>query len=383
MKEILQSRALQIYGALLAATHVLSAYFWMDRSLDLVVKAGEVSSALCWPWAPFCQTLRFSSEAQAAGYLEIYALLGVITAVLFVAGKVRWAYAGLLGLLGLKIFFTSLSYGLMGNYHYMSFIIHGAFLFAPYKKTLIPLCLGIFYWGAGVLKLNPEWLSGVALIHPTFLPGPLEHISLSYAVLLECIFVVGLFSSKAWIRHVVLIQFVLFHAFSWHIVGYFYPLTMLLLLGLFVLIPLCKEPWEAEWNPFILKQKSTLVLGGLLIFLQLIPYLWATDPAASGTPRLVSLNMLDARMECETLLIRHQNRANEVYDPFIKAPSTRTQCDPIVFLSQIPAICKDSSENMDFWLQSRRTTDQKMQTRLVIKDVCKKNPAELLWAEVL
>ena len=383
MKEILQSRALQLYGALLALTHVLSAYFWMDRSLDLVVKAGELSSPLCWPWAPFCQTLRFSSTALAAGYLEIYALLGVTAAILFVAGKVRIAYVSLLVLLGMKIFFTSLSYGLMGNYHYMSFIVHGAFLFLPHKKTLIPLCLGIFYWGAGVIKLNPEWLSGVALIHPSFLPGSLEHAGLVYSVLLECILVVGLFSSKAWLRNVVLGQFILFHIFSWHIVGYFYPLTMFLLLGLFVLVPLCKEPWEALWDKFIFKQTSTLVFGGSLILLQLLPYVWSNDPAASGTPRLVSLNMLDARMECETLLIRHQDRANEVYDPFIKAPSTRTQCDPIVFLSQIPAICKDSPEKMDFWLQSRRTTQQQFQTRLIIKDVCKKSSAELLWAEIL
>nr|BFD63839.1 hypothetical protein BdHM001_25200 [Bdellovibrio sp. HM001] len=383
MKEILKSRALQFYGALLALTHVLSAYFWMDRSLDLVVKAGELSSPLCWPWAPFCQALRFSSTASAATYLEIYAFLGLFVAGLFVLKRTRLAYAGLLLLVGLKIFFTSLSYGLMGNYHYMSFVVHGAFLFLPYKKTLIPLCLGIFYWGAGVLKLNPEWLSGVALIHPSALPGALEHAGLVYAVLLECILVLGLFSSKAWLRHVVLFQFILFHIFSWHIVGYFYPLTMFLLLAIFLLPAFCKEPWEAAWNQFILKQTTTLVFGGILILLQLLPYFASSDPAASGTPRLVSLNMLDARMECETLLIRHQDRANEVYDPFVKAPSTRTQCDPIVFLSQIPTLCKDRSENMDFWLQSRRTTESKFQTRLLIRDVCKKSSTELLWAEVL
>ena len=65
MKELLKSRALQIYGALLALTHVLSAYFWMDRSLDLVVQSAEKFTWLCWSLLPSCENLRFISAATA------------------------------------------------------------------------------------------------------------------------------------------------------------------------------------------------------------------------------------------------------------------------------------------------------------------------------
>ncbi|WP_374027475.1 hypothetical protein ACES2J_13365 [Bdellovibrio bacteriovorus] len=383
MKEILQSRALQIYGALLALTHVLSAYFWMDRSLDLVVTSGERSATLCWPLMPYCQDLRFATTASAANFLQIYAAVGLITAVLFFIKKFKPAYFLLAGLLAMKLYFTSLSYGLMGNYHYMSFFVQVAFLFLPFKTTLIPFFIGVFYWGAGILKLDPEWLSGVALITPSFLPPALQHASLIYAVILECILVLGLFSQRAWIRNLIFVQFVLFHAFSWHIVGYFYPLTMFLLLSIFVLIPLNKEPWQALWDRSLLNKKSTLVFTVVLALLQVLPLLLVKDSAASGAPRLMSLNMLDARMECETLLIRHQDRAQATYDPFVKAPSTRTQCDPLVFLSQIESLCRDSKENFDFWLQSRRTTESALQTRLIVRDACKKSRSELLWAEVL
>ncbi|WP_374028938.1 hypothetical protein [Bdellovibrio bacteriovorus] len=383
MREILSSRALQVYGGLLSLTHVLSAYFWMDRSLDLVVKASEIGTPLCWPLAPFCNELRFANTISAANFLQIYALLGVVGAGLFFFNKSRWGFIALILLLAVKIFFTSLSYGLMGNYHYMSFFAHVAFLFLPHKKIIIPFFLGIFYWGAGILKFDPEWLSGVALITPSFLPPVLQHLSLLYAVVLECILVFGLFSANRWIRWSVLVQFVLFHIFSWHIVGYFYPLTMFLLLGIFVLIPLYKESWDAVLSGGTLQKKSVSIACAVLLLLQIIPTAIAGDPATSGAPRILSLNMLDARVECETLLIRHQARAMEVYNPFIKAPSVRTQCDPLIFLAQINNVCRDSSEKFDFWLQSRRTTADKFTTRLFIKDVCSKDPRALPWAEVL
>lgn len=383
LQEIVSSRALQIYGALLALTHVLSAYFWMDRSLNLVVKTSESSSLLCWPMAPFCDSFRFESATGAAHFLETYALLGILGAGLFFLGKVRWGYVALTLLLALKISFTSLSYGLMGNYHYMSFFVQIAFLFFPHKKVLIPFFIGIFYWGAGILKFDPEWLSGVALITPSFLPSQLQHVSLIYAVILECILVFGLFSPNKWIRGATLTQFALFHIFSWHIVGYFYPLTMFLLLGVFVTIPLCKEKWEALLDKSVLKQTSTVFFCVLLILFQIVPNLLIQDPATSGAPRILSLNMLDARVECDTLLIRHQDASEEVYNPFIKTPTIRTQCDPLIFLSQIETICKDSREKFDFWLQSRRTTSDKYHTRLFITDICSKSPALLLLSEVL
>ncbi|XGC81985.1 hypothetical protein ACES2L_05745 [Bdellovibrio bacteriovorus] len=350
----------------------------MENSLRLVSE----SSSLCWPTAPHCEFFRFSNSGHAALFLYFYAFLGLVTAVAFYLRRQN-AYFLLGGLLTLKAYFSSLSYGLMGNYHYMAFIVHLAFLFLPHKKQLIPFIIGIFYWGAGLLKFNPEWLSGVALVRPSFLSPLLQHISLIYVVILETILVLALFSKKPFYRHLVLGQFFLFHLFSWHIVGYFYPLTMFLLLGLFILIPLCQEPWEAYLDQSIFKNRTTVAVLGILISLQFIPYVFVKDTATSGAPRLVSLNMLDANVQCESVLLRKQKNAVEIYDPFIRPPSTRTQCDPIVFLNQLSKICKNDDSHFDFWLQSRRSTDSQLQTRLHIKDVCKKPFLALLWAEIL
>ncbi len=39
----------------------------MDRSLDLVVKASEISSPLCWPFAPFCNSLPIRRAPERLG----------------------------------------------------------------------------------------------------------------------------------------------------------------------------------------------------------------------------------------------------------------------------------------------------------------------------
>lgn len=384
MKEIISSKALQAYGFLLAITHVLTAYFWVDRSANSFVKNGEIGTTLCWPFAPGCEAWRFADSDSAFLFLQAYGIIGVLVAVLFILRKPMLGYFGLVFLLVVKTFATSMSYGLMGNYHYMSFFVQIAYLFIPNKKTLIPFVIGIFYWGAGILKFDPEWLSGVALIVPSFLPGWLQHISLAYVILLECVFVLALYSGKKWLRYAVLFQLVLFHLFSWHIVGYFYPLTMFCLLGLFFLIPAFKEPWQAFLRQDIFLKPAVFIPIAFMLLLQIGPFLVVEDPATSGAPRLVSLNMLDARTDCHALLIRHRSLSSAVYNPFFQPSSIRTQCDPLVYLSQVQEICQaDPSENFDFWLQSRRTTGEQFKTRLLIKDVCRKNPATLLWAEIL
>lgn len=380
LQEIKSSPALRWYGAFLALSHALSAFFWMDHSVDLVVAN---SHTLCWPVFPICESLKFQSFASAASFLSLYSFLGILTALFFAFRKVPVGYFLLCSLLGLKLFITSLSYGLMGNYHYMVFFIHIAFLFLPAKKQLIPFFIGIFYWGAGILKFNPEWLSGVALTKESFLPFWLQHLSLIYAVILETILVFGLFSSQRKIRFLVLGQFLIFHLFSWHIVGYFYPLTMLLLLSFFLLIEFFNERWESIFEATTLKNSRILFPCIILLTLQILPYAFSSDPATSGGPRLSSLNMLDARVQCESLLVRQQSGAVEVYDPFAKTQSVRTQCDPLIFLSQIKNICTDKKEVFDFWLSSKRTTDEFYQTRLHLKDICKMNPETIPWAEFL
>lgn len=379
ISEIFQSRALQVYGALLSLSHCLTAYSWMDRSLPLFSR--QTDAPLCWPFLPNCEGLLFSSDVTAARAISFLAVLGGIAFVLFLLKKINWAYVLLTLTLFYKVYLTLTTYAVMGNYHYMLFFAHIFYLWIPHKKTLLPVLIAVFYWGAGILKLNPEWLSGEALVRESFLPPLLQHLSLIYAVILECILVFFLFSTDKKARFFVLLQFLAFHIFSWHIVGYFYPMTMLLLLGIFYLIPLFKESWTATWDEFKSLSFKSFAPLFIVILLQVVPYFFTSDPSMGGVVRLSSLNMLDAKIECSAQLIHSEALSTSIYDPFNRAPSTRTQCDPIIFINQIPRLCSNN-DRLDFSLFSKRTTDSKYKVSVDIKDICSKSKAELFGAEL-
>src|SRR5262245_34888964 len=106
----------------------------------------------------------------------------------------------------------------MGNYHYMPFVIAAVYLVWPSPERVLAYVLVAFYVSAGVLKVNPEWLSGAAMIDKTWLTGHMLEYGCAYVVVLELVLVFGLLSRRPWLRHVTLAQLVLFHAYSWHVV---------------------------------------------------------------------------------------------------------------------------------------------------------------------
>jgi hypothetical protein len=132
------------------------------------------------------------------------------------------------------------NYNFMGNYHYMAYFVTMAFLFVGHKKHLIKYLIVSFYIAAGALKMNMDWLSGAAMIRTPWLNGPLLSVSLFYVVLLELVLVAGLLHRRQSVRIFVLIQLLAFHIFSWHIVGFYYPMVMFSLLSLFVM-----DEWSA------------------------------------------------------------------------------------------------------------------------------------------
>src|SRR5262249_20474327 len=121
--------------------------------------------------------------------------------------------------------------GFRGNYHYMPFIITALYLVWPRPDRTIGFMLVAFYVSAGALKLDKEWLSGAALIAPTWLSGKLLELACAYVVILELVLVFGLLSRDRRIRWLIFAQLAAFHAYSWHVVGFFYPCVMGLLLA--------------------------------------------------------------------------------------------------------------------------------------------------------
>src|SRR5690606_33730392 len=151
------------------------------------------------------------------------------------------AYFLLLLATGLKAFVYLNDYRFMGNFHYMHYWALVAFLFILDKIRTLQFLIVFFYVAASLLKFNLEWLSGAAMLRETFLQGKWLEWACYYVVLLESFFVWGLLSRKPRLFGLTFGQIVLFHLYSFLVVGFYYPSIMACLLSILVLSRHYKE----------------------------------------------------------------------------------------------------------------------------------------------
>ena len=162
----------------------------------------------------------------------------------------------------------------------------------------------LFYFWAGTLKLNWEWVSGGALYRPLWLlTGPAVVAACAYVVVLELVIVWGLLSRRSWIFWSSLAQVLLFHVMSFAVVGWFYPLLMFALLAIF---PLARCIPGAPPEPASASASSGGACRGRrsrwrsrFSLVQLTTHLYPGDTAITGEGRLFALHMFDARVVCE------------------------------------------------------------------------------------
>lgn len=381
--EISKDTALVFYGAFLFFSHVFTFIFWNTRSvLNLLAGTGRIES--CWPIFPNCASINLPSGAAASTMLWIYLGVAIIGTLLFVVRKISAGYWTLLGLTLFKVLVVLKSYTFMGNYHYMALWASVAYLFIPDKvKTLFYLIIS-FYMGAGLIKFNYEWLSGASLLRPAIWSGWFLGLSLLYVVLFEMCFCWGLAVKRRWIFGLALLQVFAFHAFSWHIVGFYYPCMMTCVTSIYWLKALQKDYWQDE--NFLLgfpKIRSAMIFLVIFWICQLAPKIIRTNPAVDGIMRIPSLNMLDAHTECQITLfeeIDDHTRMDGFH--FLRPNAVRTKCDPLVYLSQVYYACKkDPDQKLHLSLMSRLSTDDHFAKVLEIHDACHKK-YNLLWAEV-
>ena len=381
--EISKDVSLVLYGAFLCLTHVLTFMFWNNRAvINLLAGAGRIES--CWPIFPNCAAVKLPSSMAASAMLWIYLVIAIIGILLFIFRKVSAGYLILLSLTLFKLLVVLKSYTFMGNYHYMALWVSVAYLFIPDKvKTLFYLIIS-FYMGAGLIKFNYEWLSGASLLKPAIWSGWLLGLSLLYVVLFEMCFCWGLVVKRRWIFWLTLVQVFAFHAFSWHIVGFYYPCIMTCVTSIYWLKALQKDYWDDDYFLLSLpKIRSAFIFLIVFWICQIVPKVIRANPAVDGIMRIPSLNMLDARTECQINLFEEiDDRTRMDGFHFNRSNAVRTKCDPLVYLSQVYYSCKrDPDQILHLSLMSRLSTDDRFSKVLEIHDACHKK-YNLLWAEI-
>ena len=314
----------------------------------------------------------------------VYLLLAVLNIFLFLLTRKHSAYYLLFFLTVFKFFLLLADYRFMGNYHYMPFLVSFVYLLIPQKKTTILYTIVIFYISAGLLKLDTEWLSGSALLEPFFVGGEMLEWMLAYTIIFEVLVVLLSLSNSILLFLFSFPQIVGFHALSWHIVGYFYPCIMFSLLTSFLLFR-----WQWSEGKIHLQKRDSLKAGPkiflILLFLaQVMPRVLSPNLAVDSQGRLFTLNMLDARVQCE-----HFSYYKGKENIYVETSSDRTDlgtriaCDPIVYTAEAAELCKNQGvEEVPSYLHSKKSTHNEWVQVLQIKNYCDKTRGVTWWGGI-
>ena len=365
IEEIHNDAGLRLYGALLAFLQVLSAVYWLARGTTGWLAKG--SEAICWPSFPDCESWRVLGPDGTRLAIIAFLLAGVGVMALFASRRTtKAAYFSLLLLNVAKLGILAMDFRFRMNQHLMAGCVTAAYLFLPGKKQAVRILVVLFYFWAGTLKLNQEWISGSALYAKLWLfRGEYVSWACLYVVVLELalVWLVWL-GGRSWLAWATFAQLVLFHVFSFPIVGFFYPLLMFAILAIYPI------SW---WRPTPTPAPRFAHLAMVVVFsaFQLLPKLMPGDTAVTGEGRFLSLDMFDAKTECEARArVRSRDGRVEVVDLRMPLP-IRLHCDPIVYLSRARRLCRDPRVvNLDWTLRTRRSDEKELRGVVDQRDFC-------------
>jgi hypothetical protein len=382
--------ATRAYAAAVSFVHPLTAVAWFTYKHVATLVTGE--DYACWPLWPGCEDVRpHLSVSLVTSAVVLYALLGSTAAALFLLRRPRAALVAFVvaAVLGTSIY--ALDYRLRLNQTYMASWVVLALVFAPRPNRAIPVLVALFYFWAGTIKWNREWLTGAALYaRPALVPQALVPAACVYVALLETVLVWGLFSSRPWTRWAVYAQLLVFHATSYSVVGWFYPLVMLALTSIYPLTWVL-SPADALTSAALLGDRETRRIGAgvTLVFsaFQLVPWLFPGDTAVTGEGRLFTLHMFDARVECRGgAIVRGASSPARGVALINDRLETRLRCDPIVLRDTAERLCglvasrPDAGRvNVDVAVDAKRATDPSFRPLIHVDDFCHAGIDYSLW----
>ena len=387
MTEIRNQPLLRAFGSFLAFTHLLTAYFWLDSYWGHIGHFTD-QYPLCWPHLQGCESLGRMTPNQLFVVMGLYSVVAAGSGAMFYFSKWTRVAILLLALASLiKFGLFQLDFRLSGNYHYMHFWVLAAYFFVPQKSLTIRFLIFGFYFGAGFLKLNREWLTGSAIWENPYLSGSLLQAGCIYVVVLELVLIFGLLSRRRWVFWATVAQLFLFHIVSYLIVYYYYPLMQISLLSLFVMAERL-SPGDFRWSRLKELRWPSLALLVLYISAQMVPVLLGGDRAIETRGRLVALSMFDALVTCQYFSVaRFENSTGDLIaypQSRIYYLERRLNCDPHVLLTDAKYRCQQLKENpafrtLEIILKSKRKSDAGFRQVFSFEDFCTKPRRVNFW----
>lgn len=365
-----------IAGVIICICNILGIIHWFYTDVPYLL--AKDSPAICWPIFENCESIKFFTGEQISYLFAILFIIFLINIIIFFSKKhFRLACSLLLILFFVKYMIVFSDYRLRLNQHYMLLWVSLAYFLFSNSKDIIKLLLVLFYFFAGSIKLNWDWISGASLYtKPWFFEGNYLIAACVWVVVLELILVWGLLLKNRKIKYFVLLQLFLFHLFSFPIVGFFYPLLMYSLLSLFLFS-------NDNFKKSDLFKPSSMLFIGLFCILQLVPYLSKGESDFTGQGRLVALHMFDNKIQCDASLKIYFLNSDIKIETLNIPVAQRIKCDPIIYYHIAKDVCRRKLElqvnDIDLKLVSYKLSDFKKFEIIDQKKFCNQNPHYSIW----
>lgn len=387
LDEIRHDSLVQAYFGCVLGTHVVTWLFLVDTRILHVAMAGI--EPICWPYFEACWQFRFKSPATVG--MTTAAYLGVTLAGLatLLERRIGWAWSFAIGANLLLFGVMSLDYRLRTNEFYMLFWLNLVFLLWPHKLWSVPALIVSFYFWAGTLKLNRQWIAGEGLYGPLWLiPDSWTWLACAYVVALELLLIWGLLSSRSWLRWLTLLQLALFHLQSLTQIHWFYPLLMGVILSWFVIDTGLGTRVPRRYLRLLLIGRAPLAtysVFAIFAVFQLAPLAYKGDHVFTGQGRILALHMFQARYECEVVArVRYEDGRLESRNLKMPLLPPRTVCDPVVYFSRAQYLCRSKGyygiDDLDLSMRIRRIGDAQFVDVVDADDFCAaQHEYRILW----
>ncbi|GAB4016088.1 MAG: hypothetical protein Fur0010_15640 [Bdellovibrio sp.] len=341
--------------------HFITIFHWVFER-NIIYLLSDKTRFDCHPiWETCFNFLPFNANIITF-IISIYALINVLYLWSFLKGEKRYLTVFSVLTIIVKLSLYLQSEILRANYHTVSLILQIIFVIFPHPRTATLIGLSQIYWIAASLKFNREWLSGAALITESYVSPLILNYLLIAAIVIEIVAPVLLFFKNFYLFWTGLFALLIFHAFSWHIVGYIYPSFMIL-----VLFALALDKDNNE--NFSISHIIIIAIGLSLSFFNIKNY---KEKALTSQGRFYNLDMFDAFPICyqNVDLINPDDRST-VSIPDINFRGSRSACDPYATHSFLLKLCHQSPHMTFFWqLISKLSTDQKFTEIINYKGTC-------------
>ncbi len=344
--EIKLDKALSLYGIALCLAYVLSIFHWYQSG---GLHFPSLNEPWCWPFFPQCWNFRITLNLSIIHFLTIF-LLALISLFYFIFKKIDKACFFLFLTWIVTLLLVIQDFRFRSNQFYILSWVTLVFLFAPSKKTTIPVIIIAIYFWAGRLKLNWEWISGSALYEKLWLiPEQLIVASCVYVIVLEMIFIWGLLSKRRLIFWGTISQLLLFHIQSFSQVAYWYPCLMFLILSFFVLNRFFTNQSPQTQNLNIQGwQKSSWIIFILFSIFQLNPIIYVQTPLRVSSWRFMSLNMFEAKYNCNIEIYKNIYSSIKQLESINLHLAPRMRCDPVIYWNHLRNRCRELNKEPGF-----------------------------------